>query len=126
MQLLVTIISICLYTHTHTHIHLYINIYIYILSSEAADKVSGGDGKFEQLVICAQEIAASTAQLTVSSKVKADKTSPNIIPLSDASKRVTECTASVVASARSCAQLIEDQRKYGRGGLWLCDEDIAT
>ena len=94
----------------HRHYIFYLSFFC-LLFSEAADKVSGGDGKFEELVVCAQEIAASTAQLTVSSKVKADQTSSNLPPLSDASKRVTECTAQVVASARSGAQLIDDQSK---------------
>ena len=91
---------------------LHDHVCLFTFSSEAADKVSGGDGKFEELVVCAQEIAASTAQLTVSSKVKADQQSPNLRPLSDASKRVTECTATVVASARSGAQLTEDQSEF--------------
>ena len=37
--------------------------------SEAADKVVKGEGKFEELVVCSQEIAASTTQLVVASKV---------------------------------------------------------
>ena len=36
---------------------------------EAADKVVKGEGKFEELIVCSQEIAASTTQLVVASKV---------------------------------------------------------
>ena len=37
--------------------------------SDSADKVVKGEGKFEQLMVCSQEIAASTTQLVVASKV---------------------------------------------------------
>ena len=67
-----------------------------------------GEGKFEELMVCAQEIAASTAQLVVSSKVKADKKSEKLYQLSDASKKVTEATGLVVASSKTGAQMIED------------------
>ncbi len=76
--------------------------------SDSADKVVKGEGKYEELVVCSQEIAASTTQLVVSSKVKADRKSTNLQPLSEASKRVTEATAQVVASAKSAAQAIDD------------------
>ncbi|PSN31546.1 Huntingtin-interacting protein 1 [Blattella germanica] len=52
----------------------------------AADKVVSGQGKFEHLVVASQEIAASTAQLVVASRVKADRNSKNMSALSQASK----------------------------------------
>ena len=67
-----------------------------------------GEGKFEELVVCSQEIAASTTQLVVSSKVKADKNSKNLRELSDASKGVSSATGQVVASSKAGAQMIED------------------
>lgn len=42
---------------------------ICVLDREAADKVVKGEGKFEELMVCSQEIAASTTQLVVASKV---------------------------------------------------------
>ena len=42
---------------------------------ESADGVVTGKGKFEHLIVAAQEIAASTAQLFVSSRVKAERDS---------------------------------------------------
>ena len=78
-------------------------------SREAADKVVSGEGKFEELMVCSQVIAASTTQLVVASKVKADRQSEQLKQLSDASKAVTEATGLVVASTKSGAQLIEDQ-----------------
>lgn len=75
---------------------------------EAADKVVNGKGKFEELVVCSQEIAASTIQLVVSSKVKAQRDSDNLRQLSEASKSVSEATGQVVASAKSGAERIED------------------
>lgn len=39
--------------------------------SDAADLVVQGKGKFEELMVCSREIAASTAQLVAASKVQA-------------------------------------------------------
>lgn len=75
---------------------------------DAADKVVKGKGKFEELVVCSQEIAASTAQLVVSSKVKAQRDSDNLRQLAEASKHVSAATGEVVASAKSGAERIED------------------
>jgi huntingtin interacting protein 1 len=36
---------------------------------DAADAVVAGTGKFEELMVCSQEVAASTVQLVVASKV---------------------------------------------------------
>lgn len=74
----------------------------------AADKVVSGQGKFEQLVVASQEIAASTAQLVVASRVKADRNSKNMSALSQASKGVTQATGGVVATAKACGQMIEE------------------
>lgn len=79
-----------------------------IFCSDSADKVVKGEGKYEELVVCSQEIAASTTQLVVASKVKADRNSQNLQPLSEASKDVTQAAARVVASAKSAAEAIEE------------------
>ena len=78
------------------------------MTRDAADKVVKGKGKFEELVVCSQEISASTAQLVVSSKVKAQRDSDNLRQLSEASKHVSAATGDVVASAKSGAERIED------------------
>jgi len=75
---------------------------------DAADRVVKGNGKYEELVVCSQEIAASTAQLVVASKVKAESDSENLMHLSDASKGVTAATGLVVASAKSGAERVEE------------------
>lgn len=67
-----------------------------------------GNGKFEQLVVASQGIAASTAQLVVASRVKADRSSNNLIEVSKASREVTQATANVVATAKSCNHLVEE------------------
>lgn len=67
-----------------------------------------GEGKYEELMVCSQEIAASTTQLVVASKVKAGRRSENLGYLSEASKSVTEATGQVVASAKNGMQMIED------------------
>uniref|UniRef100_A0A4X1UJ26 Huntingtin-interacting protein 1-related protein n=1 Tax=Sus scrofa TaxID=9823 RepID=A0A4X1UJ26_PIG len=75
---------------------------------DAADLVVQGRGKFEELMVCSREIAASTAQLVAASKVKADKDSPNLAQLQQASRGVNQATAAVVASTVSGKLQIED------------------
>ncbi|CAB1347746.1 unnamed protein product [Coregonus sp. 'balchen'] len=62
---------------------------------DAADLVVQGKGKYEELMVCSHEIAASTAQLVAASKVKADKDNANLGRLKLASKGVTQATAGV-------------------------------
>ena len=76
---------------------------------EVADRVVSGQGKFEEIMAVAKEIAASTAQLVVSSKVKAERGSVKLSELSSASKCVNQATGKVVASAKSAAEVVEDQ-----------------
>lgn len=76
---------------------------------EAADKVVRGEGKLEELIVCSQEIAASTAQLVVSSRVKAKRDSATLRQVREASKGVSSATGNVVASVKSGSQIIEDQ-----------------
>ncbi|XP_062816535.1 huntingtin-interacting protein 1 isoform X2 [Anolis carolinensis] len=71
------------------------------LMVDAADLVVQGKGKFEELMVCSHEIAASTAQLVAASKVKADKESGNLRRLQTASRGVTQATAGVVASTKA-------------------------
>uniref|UniRef100_A0A665TEC2 Huntingtin-interacting protein 1-related protein n=1 Tax=Echeneis naucrates TaxID=173247 RepID=A0A665TEC2_ECHNA len=75
---------------------------------DAADLVVQGKGKFEELMVCSHEIAASTAQLVAASKVKADKDSANLQRLQQASRGVTQATAAVVASTKSGKSQIEE------------------
>ncbi|XP_060799654.1 huntingtin-interacting protein 1 isoform X2 [Neoarius graeffei] len=75
---------------------------------DAADLVVQGKGKFEELMVCSHEIAASTAQLVAASKVKADKDSPKLARLQQASRGVTQATAGVVASTKSGQSQIEE------------------
>uniref|UniRef100_A0A452TEL2 Huntingtin interacting protein 1 related n=1 Tax=Ursus maritimus TaxID=29073 RepID=A0A452TEL2_URSMA len=50
---------------------------------ESADRVVLHTGKYEELIVCSHEIAASTAQGGAASKVKADKHSPHLSRLQD-------------------------------------------
>uniref|UniRef100_A0A8C4E1Y2 Huntingtin-interacting protein 1-related protein n=1 Tax=Dicentrarchus labrax TaxID=13489 RepID=A0A8C4E1Y2_DICLA len=81
---------------------------------DAADLVVQGKGKFEELMVCSHEIAASTAQLVAASKVKADKDSTNLHRLQHASRGVTQATAAVVASTKSGKSQIEETEKARR------------
>ncbi|XP_077167910.1 huntingtin-interacting protein 1 isoform X2 [Paroedura picta] len=76
---------------------------------DAADLVVQGKGKFEELMVCSHEIAASTAQLVAASKVKADKDSANLSKLQVASRAVNQATAGVVASTKSGKSQIEEK-----------------
>lgn len=85
----------------------------------AADKVVVSNGKLEHLVVAAQEIAASTAQLVVASRVKADRNSDNLRQLTQASKGVTTATGTVVATVKDCGQLIEENEELDVSKLSL-------
>ncbi|XP_044312054.1 huntingtin-interacting protein 1 isoform X2 [Varanus komodoensis] len=75
---------------------------------DAADLVIQGQGKFEELMVCSHEIAASTAQLVAASKVKADKDSANLSKLQVASRGVNQATARLVASTKSARSQIQE------------------
>ena len=77
-----------------------------------ADEIVNGKGKLEKLVVAAQEIAASTAQLVVASRVKADRKSANLIELSSSSKLVSKATASIVATVKDCGQLLDEAGNF--------------
>lgn len=88
-------------------VYLYFYLFIFFYSN-AADKVVSKQTKFEELVVASQQIAAATAQLVIASRVKADRGSEKLAKVSDASKRVTEATGQVVATAKSCAEMVEE------------------
>lgn len=76
---------------------------------DKTDKLVNGDGSLEEIIVCSNEIAASTAQLVVSSNVKANRDSQNKVKLMEAKKDVSSATAGLVASAKSCSQIIDDK-----------------
>lgn len=86
---------------------------------DAADKVVAGKAKFEELMVASQEIAAATAQLVVASHVKADRKSEQLAKLSASSKTVSKCTGNVVATAKSCAQLVDERDTFDFSKLSL-------
>lgn len=61
------------------------------------------------IIVAAQEIAASTAQLVVASRVKAPSKSENLQQLTQASKGVTQATGAVVATAKDCSNRLEEE-----------------
>ncbi|KAF3850784.1 hypothetical protein F7725_012556 [Dissostichus mawsoni] len=63
---------------------------------ESADKVVLHTGKYEELIVCSHEIAASTAQLVAASKVKAGRGSKRLSALQQASRHVNEMAANVL------------------------------
>ncbi|XP_068217296.1 huntingtin-interacting protein 1-related protein-like isoform X2 [Palaemon carinicauda] len=68
----------------------------------AADQVVTGKGKFEEVIVASREIAASSMQLVMSSRVKADRTSVRLANLNSAAKTISTLTGTVVATAENC------------------------
>uniref|UniRef100_A0A8C7BR46 Huntingtin-interacting protein 1-related protein n=1 Tax=Neovison vison TaxID=452646 RepID=A0A8C7BR46_NEOVI len=85
----------------------------------SADRVVLHTGKYEELIVCSHEIAASTAQLVAASKVKADKHSPHLSRLQECSRAVNEMAANVVASSKSGQEQIEERDTMDFSGLSL-------
>lgn len=85
----------------------------------AADKVVSKQTKFEELVVASQQIAAATAQLVIASRVKAERGSEKMSKVSQASKCVTEATGQVVATAKSCAEMVEESEEMDFSKLTL-------
>ncbi|CAF0771700.1 unnamed protein product [Brachionus calyciflorus] len=79
---------------------------------DKTDTFVNGNGKLEEIIVCSNEIAASTAQLVVSSNVKADRESKNRMGLMEAKTNVSNATAGLVASAKSCIQIIEEKNVF--------------
>lgn len=86
---------------------------------ESADKVVLHTGKYEELIVCSHEIAASTAQLVASSKVKADRNSKKLTTLQQASRVVNEMAANVVASTKTGLEHLEDKDTMDFSGMSL-------
>uniref|UniRef100_A0A4W5S1P3 Huntingtin-interacting protein 1-related protein n=1 Tax=Hucho hucho TaxID=62062 RepID=A0A4W5S1P3_9TELE len=86
---------------------------------ESADKVVLHTGKYEELIVCSHEIAASTAQLVASSKVKADRNSMKLTALQQASRHVNEMAANVVASTKTGQEHLEDKDTMDFSGMSL-------
>ncbi|XP_068616914.1 huntingtin interacting protein 1 related b [Brachionichthys hirsutus] len=86
---------------------------------ESADKVVLHTGKYEELIVCSHEIAASTAQLVAASKVKAGRNSKRLTVLQQASRRVNEMAANVVASTKTGQDNLEEKDTMDFSGLSL-------
>ncbi|XP_077571854.1 huntingtin interacting protein 1 related b isoform X2 [Stigmatopora nigra] len=86
---------------------------------ESADKVVLHTGKYEELIVCSHEIAASTAQLVAASKVKADRHSKRLTVLQQASRLVNEMAAKVVASTKTGQDNLEDKDPMDFSGMSL-------
>lgn len=86
---------------------------------ESADKVVLHTGKFEELIVCSHEIAASTAQLVAASKVKADRNSKKLPVLQQASRHVNEMAAKVVASTKTGQENLDVKEPMDFSGMSL-------
>lgn len=86
---------------------------------ESADKVVLHTGKYEELIVCSHEIAASTAQLVAASKVKADRSSKRLSTLQQASRYVNEMAAKVVASTKTGQENLEEKDTMDFSGMSL-------
>ncbi|XP_053332133.1 huntingtin-interacting protein 1-related protein isoform X2 [Clarias gariepinus] len=76
---------------------------------DSADKVVTDRGKYEELIVCSHEIAASTAQLVAASKVKTDRSNKKLNTLLQASRHVNDMAAVVVTSTKAGQMQIEEK-----------------
>ncbi|KAK8402517.1 hypothetical protein O3P69_000738 [Scylla paramamosain] len=72
----------------------------------AADQVVSGKGKFEEVIVSSREIAASSMQLVMASRVKADRSSEKLRNLNATAKTISTLTGTVVATAENCRDKI--------------------
>uniref|UniRef100_A0A8C8IUF4 I/LWEQ domain-containing protein n=1 Tax=Oncorhynchus tshawytscha TaxID=74940 RepID=A0A8C8IUF4_ONCTS len=82
------------------------------------DVVTSG-GKYEELIVCSHEIAASTAQLVAASKVKADRNSKKLSTLQQASRHVNDMAAIVVTSTNHGQRQITEREPMDFSGISL-------
>ncbi|KAB7503489.1 Huntington interacting protein related 1 [Armadillidium nasatum] len=68
---------------------------------KAADAVVTGKGKFEEVIVSSKEIAASSMQLVMASRVKAERESGRMRNLNMAAKTISTLTGTVVATAET-------------------------
>ena len=81
---------------------------------ETADGVISGTRKLEQLIVCANDVSASTAQLVAASRVKASFASKTQENLEVASKAVTTACRSLVKQVQ---EIIKEKNKEDGGEL---------
>lgn len=80
---------------------------------EAANKAVSGEVKHRfDIIAAAQEIAASTTQLVVASRVKAPKESKNLEGLASASKVVSQATGEIVATVKDCNERLDSKDDF--------------
>lgn len=81
---------------------------------ETADGVISGTRKLEQLIVCANDVSASTAQLVAASRVKASFASQTQEKLEAASKAVTSACRNLVKQVQ---QIIKEKAREDGGEL---------
>ncbi|XP_041754787.2 huntingtin-interacting protein 1-related protein, partial [Coregonus clupeaformis] len=86
---------------------------------DSADKVVTSGGKYEELIVCSHEIAASTAQLVAASKVKADRNNKKLSTLQQASRHVNDMAAIVVTSTNHGQRQITERDPMDFSGISL-------
>ncbi|KAL2100474.1 hypothetical protein ACEWY4_004868 [Coilia grayii] len=86
---------------------------------DSADRISVDQGKYEEVIVCSHEIAASTAQLVAASKVKADRNNKKLHRLQQASRHVTDMAATVVTSTKAGQMQIDDMDTMDFSGVSL-------
>lgn len=80
----------------------------------AADQVVSGKGKFEEVIVASREIAASSMQLVMASRVKAARGSVKLSNLNSAAKTISTLTGTVVATAENCRDKVAMASKFLR------------
>lgn len=73
-----------------------------------------GKSDFANIIVASQEIAASTAQLTAASRVKANMKSSKLSSLLKSSKNVTRSTTEVISTTKNCINLLNQDQNEQR------------
>ncbi|KAF2366237.1 I/LWEQ domain [Trinorchestia longiramus] len=77
----------------------------------AADAVVCKGGRFEEVIVSSREIAASSMQLVMASRVKADADSTALSNVNSAAKNISTLTGTLVATAENCRDRVASGHK---------------
>ena len=73
--------------------------------------MANNKGKFETVIVASKEIAASSMQLVMASRVKADRASEKLAAVNSAARNISTLTGTVVATAEACREKLTESSK---------------
>lgn len=82
-----------------------------------------GKGKFEEVIVSSREIAASSMQLVMASRVKAERSSQKMRNLNETAKTISTLTGTVVATAENCRDKVAIASKLFMEAMFYLMQD---